>query len=253
MKNKKGCDLEMQKHNWLSVSGYRLSNLCKYRTPHTAHRSGFTLVELLVVIAIISMLAGQLLPALSSAREKGRQANCMNNLHQFSIAIELYYQDYDDYPPWLSVLHPSYLKPEKIFTCLSDLYKGERGHGNPLYPEANDIPPGNIDPPQTDPGFNYRNSEITACSYVYEFNPCQCEWFEAAHNETEIAQADTSGNGEVSWKEAKIWQSFHGYGGQVPIVRCFWHYYNHDQKVINIAFKDYNVFTSGLEWEASSY
>ena len=193
---------------------------------------GFTLIELLVVIAIISMLAGQLLPALSSAREKGRQANCMNNLHQFAIAIEIYYQDYDDYPPWLSVLYPSYLKPEKIFTCLSDLYKGANGHGNPLYPEAEDP---NI-----------------LCSYLYEFNPCRCEWFELAYPSS-ISEADTNGDSIVSWKEAKIWQSHNGYGGQVPIVRCFWHYYNHGQKVINIAFRDYNVFTSGLEWEASSY
>jgi prepilin-type N-terminal cleavage/methylation domain-containing protein len=66
--------------------------------------TGFTLIELLVVIAIISMLAGQILPSLSTAREKGRQANCINNLHQIGLAIEMYYQDYDDYPTWLSLI-----------------------------------------------------------------------------------------------------------------------------------------------------
>ncbi|MCD6221678.1 type II secretion system protein [bacterium] len=226
--------------------------------------TGFTLIELLVVIAIISMLAGQLLPALSTAREKGRQANCINNLHQMGLAIEIYYQDFNDYPTWLSILYKNYLATPKIFICLTDLYKGTRGHGcrdketgNPKFFEANDIPPEQI-PGYSSPydaGFNYRNPTITACSYIYEFNPCKCSWFDEKYNpdDEEWKEADTNGDKIVTWKEAKIWQSLHGYGGQVPIVRCFWHYYNHNQKVLNLAFRDYNVYTSGPEWETSSY
>ncbi|HEX67988.1 MAG TPA: prepilin-type N-terminal cleavage/methylation domain-containing protein, partial [bacterium] len=48
---------------------------------------GFTLIELIVVISIITTLAGILLPALVRAREQGRRAVCMNNLHNIGIAL----------------------------------------------------------------------------------------------------------------------------------------------------------------------
>ena len=56
--------------------------------------SRFTLIELLVVIAIIALLAAILLPALQSARDRGRTASCLSNQREAGKFFHMYYSDY---------------------------------------------------------------------------------------------------------------------------------------------------------------
>jgi len=63
-------------------------------------RKGFTLIELLVVIAIIAILAAILFPVFATARERARQASCLSNMKQITLAGLMYCDDYDGQWTW---------------------------------------------------------------------------------------------------------------------------------------------------------
>lgn len=95
-------------------------------------RTGFTLIELLVVIAIIAILAAILFPVFARARAKAQQNNCLANLKQQALAVNMYMSDYDEtslgasavvvagtFTVYAEYLYP-YVKNAQIFICPSD-------------------------------------------------------------------------------------------------------------------------------------
>lgn len=107
-------------------------------------KSTFTLIELLVVIAIIAILTAILLPALSKARERARNASCVNNLKHIGTGAFMYaergrdrlpyvgksegtavvYDSTNDaITPWWFVLNDQ-ISNEKSFVCPADTTKG---------------------------------------------------------------------------------------------------------------------------------
>src|SRR2546422_209688 len=68
------------------------------RTSPEHNRTAFTLTEMLVVIAIIGILAALLLPTLSSAKARAQRIQCVHNLHQLGVGLQVILQNNHGYP-----------------------------------------------------------------------------------------------------------------------------------------------------------
>ena len=82
-------------------------------------RRAFTLVELLTVIGIIALLAAILFPVLAASRALARRTTCTSNLRQVGLALRMYEQDYEAFPPDFQTV-AAYVKTPALLHCPSD-------------------------------------------------------------------------------------------------------------------------------------
>lgn len=78
-------------------------------------RRAFSLVELLVVIAIIAILVALLLPALSAAKARAKQAQCINNQKQLGLGMKMYVDDNHNTFPGIASRHYGYQSADWIY------------------------------------------------------------------------------------------------------------------------------------------
>lgn len=62
-------------------------------------RSAFTLIELLTVVAIVALLAVMALPAFRRARDRADATECMSNLKQIGVVMNLYAAEHNGCTP----------------------------------------------------------------------------------------------------------------------------------------------------------
>jgi len=105
---------------WNTSSAYQ--NPCGLKSALLrARAAAFTLVELLTVIAVIAVLASLLMTAVASAKKKSRTAMCTFNLHQISLALDMYLDDFGRRPPRVDdLVSGKYLPAPRSLLCPED-------------------------------------------------------------------------------------------------------------------------------------
>jgi prepilin-type N-terminal cleavage/methylation domain-containing protein/prepilin-type processing-associated H-X9-DG protein len=87
------------------------------RTAEDHSLTAFTLIELLVVIAIIAILAALLLPALSSAKAKAHQAQCVGNLRQLGVGLHTILANNGAYPVIVGSTNDGYAETDRTWVA----------------------------------------------------------------------------------------------------------------------------------------
>ncbi len=215
----------------------------------------FTLVELLVVIGIIAILAALLMPALNKAREKAQQTECINQLKQISLGMEMYRNEFrGHFPYWISNLYPGYINTKKVYQCSRDGNRGKSLEQWDSHPGDGDQFASSYDRKGNSGMNNSTPTDVGGVSYFYEMNDSKCTWTLPGFDKT----------GDFSWAELKEYQLKNDKNGEgwdptlFPVLRCFWHaqkgtgFSNNSRPALNIAYAG-NFFMSYFEWEKGQW
>lgn len=95
------------------VHGARGLELAEKTGPGWARRRrrGFTRVELCACLAAGALLVLLALPALATSQSRGHVAQCLNNLRQMGRAVHVWGGDYQNQPPWQTLVNDGGLMP----------------------------------------------------------------------------------------------------------------------------------------------
>ena len=184
----------------------------------------FTLIELLVVVAIIGILSSILLPSLSKAREKSRQALCISNMKQAGVGLYLFASDEGKLPGPLW---------RNVFATYTIAWHLQRYLAEPLgYPEPTEQE--QLLPVFLCPSFTEGNlgnpPELTAQYLLYGRSSDNKKYFGEGHQqgfhksysleqveepseETAVAESDLILVGPTFWSHNMSAEPRHGYKG----------------------------------------
>ncbi len=173
-----------------------------------SQRRGFTLVELLVVIGIIAVLVGILLPTMGKAREHAKRTQCLSNLRQQSVYIQMYLNQFKDQLP-IGTYGPD--RPDMGYVIWNGADKQPIGLG--LIVEAGIIP----DQENTAPGLVfYCPTQLNEGS---GYNDWYNEWYgETANNRTGHIGAAT----RISYTQRSEWMYRDNTATNIPWAGFVW-------------------------------